>query len=145
MGRGYDETGDKGVLLVTVEDTVTAEFIALDYPKFYDLETEMAQLPSVLPAVGNDDFYRITLVGECEKPDLQALTAEYSRFPNLELRDRTQPLVDVWASMGEDSLEGSFFRMLHEERNGDEEKDRIVILAAKIARKILDGGEVELP
>ena len=105
----------------------------------------MAQLPSVLPAVGNDDFYRITLVGECEKPDLQALTAEYSRFPNLELRDRTQPLVDVWASMGEDSLEGSFFRMLHEERNGDEEKVRIVILAAKIARKILDGGEVELP
>ena len=145
MGRGYDETGDKGVLLVTVEDTVTAEFVALNYPKFYDLETEMECLPSVLPAVGSDDFYRITLVGECEKPDLQALRAEYSRFPNLELRDRTQRPVDVWASMGEDSLEGSFFHLLHEELKGDEEENRIVTLAAKIARKILDGGEVVLP
>lgn len=151
MGRGFDELEEKGVLLVTVEDIATARFVPLDTPRFYDLEasvvtTAREAVASVLPAVGSEDFYRITLTGECEMPDLKALTAEFARFPNLELRDRTQPPVDLWGSVGTDSLEGVYFGMLREAMEGqDEDSARIALLAAKISRKILDGGEVVLP
>jgi DNA repair exonuclease SbcCD nuclease subunit len=151
MGRGFDELEEKGVLLVGIDETADVRFIPLDTPRFYELEapvqtTASAAIAEVLPAVGNDNFYRITLSGECESLDLNALTAEFSQFPNLELRDKTQLPVDVWGSVGSDSLEGVYFGMLKEAMEGaDEESTRIALLAAKISRKILDGGEVVLP
>jgi DNA repair exonuclease SbcCD nuclease subunit len=149
MGRGYDETGEKGVYLATLESTATLEFLPLDTPRFYDLEAEALSAPreaaaSLLPPVQTQDFYRITLTGECEAFDISALS--FPQCPNLELRDKTQPPADLWVAVGNDSLEGVYFGMLKEAMEGqDEDSARIAMLAAKISRKILDGGEVVLP
>ena len=142
MGRGNDETGEKGVYLVTVANSVRAEFIPMDTPRFYDLESEVFSDPAeavraVLPPVESDDFYRVTLTGECEPFDLASL--QFPQFPNLELRDRTAPPADLWGCIGEDSLEGVYFKILH-----DMDSDT-ALLAAKISRRILDGREVALP
>lgn len=151
MGRGFDELEEKGVLLVTLEEKAVAAFCPLDTPRFFDWEipvltdgaTAVAQR---LPAAGNKNFYRITLTGECEKPDLSELYRQFFDFPNLEIRDRTQPIVDIWGSAGADSLEGVYFRMLQEAFEEEQDESRqIVLLAAKISRKILDGSEVVLP
>jgi len=140
MGHGYDETGEKGVLLVTLDDTVTAEFIPLDTTRFYDWEVEVRQgLDSVLPPVGNENFYRITLEGTSDPLDLARLKQDYARFPNLLLRDHTVPPVDIWGSAGADTLEGMYFGLLREENSHQ------ATLAAKISRQILDGQEVVLP
>lgn len=146
MGRGYDEDGEKGVLLVTVEETAQASFIPLDTPRFYDLETTPDLLDSLLPPVGNQDFYRITLVGESEPLDLSSLQETYSRFPNLLLRDKTTPPVDIWKALCEDSFEGAYFDLLHQAlESADPQTREQILLAAKISRQILDGREVTLP
>ena len=151
MGRGYDESGDKGLLIVTVDEKTTIKFVPLDTPKFYDLEcpikdTAEAALENLLPPVGNSDFYRITFTGNSPAIDIATLTERFSRFPNLELRDKTQPPVDIWKAVGEDSFEGMYFRLLQDALQGqDEESQRIVQLAARISRQILDGQEVVLP
>ena len=145
MGRGWDEEGEKGVLIVTVDDGVQMKFVPLDTPQFHDLEIDAREgLASMLPAVPNDDFYRITLTGETELPDLEALQKEFSRFPNLILRDHTRRPVDIWKSLGEDSFEGMYFDLLKAALKGDEQ-DETILLAAKISRRLLDGQEVELP
>ena len=147
QGRGYDETGDKGVLLVTLEETAQATFLPLDGPRFYDLEATLEDGPGqVLPPVGNSDLYRITLTGSGDKPDLDALLKNFSHFPNLELRDRTTRAKQIWSNAGEDSLEGIYFQLLRdamESADGDE-KHRLE-LAARISRQLLDGQEVVLP
>lgn len=151
LGRGFDELEEKGVLLVTVDDAADARFIPLDTPRFYELEavvetTAQAAVADQLPAVGNDDFYRVTLTGECDTPDLEALTAAFAQFPNLELRDKTQPPADLWGCVGNDTLEGVYFKMLKEAmEDQDGDSAHIALLAAKISRTILDGGEVVLP
>ena len=146
MGRGYDEDGEKGGLLVTIEDTVQASFIPLDTPRFYDLESTVDHLDSLLPPVGSDDFYRITLVGENEPLDLIALQETYRRFPNLVLRDKTSLPVDIWQALGEDSFEGTYFDLLHQALEGADPQTREqILLAAKLSRQILDGREVVLP
>lgn len=151
MGRGYDETGEKGVLLVTLDRETKADFLSLGYPKFLDLSVEpeddpAAALESVLPPVGNSDFYRITLTGPAAPVDLSLLRHHFQAFPHLELIDKTQPPLDPWRSAGEDSLEGTFFSILRNSLDSQEGKDReITLLAAKIARAILDGQEVSLP
>lgn len=147
MGRGYDEQGEKGVLIVTLEDTVQTRFVSLEGPRFFDVSVDFAAgIGSVLPAVANHDFYRVTLTGEAEKVDLEALRAQFGAFPNLVLRDQTHRPVDLWQSVGEDNFEGVYFGLLQgalAEAN-PEEKEKI-LLAAKISRKILDGQEVILP
>ena len=140
MGHGYDETGEKGVLLVTIDNTATAEFIPLDTPRFYDLEVPAETgLDSVLPPVGNGDFYRITLTGPSERVDLAALQAAYPHFPNLVLRDKTTPPLDIWGNENDDTLEGMYFQML--KAQGSE----LATLSAKISRALLSGQEVVLP
>lgn len=147
MGRGYDEQGEKGVLIATLDDTATTRFVPLDTPRFYDLNIPATQpLSSVLPPVGSDDFYRITLTGPSEPVDLDSLKAEFSRFPNLELRDRTTPPVDIWGSAGEDTFEGMYFKNLQQAlETADPQYKEQILLAARISRQLLDGQEVVLP
>lgn len=151
MGRGYDETGAKGVLIVEIDTVAQARFCPLDTPRFYDLEVPaepeaVEAIASVLPPVGNSDHYRITLTGPSDPLDLGLIGAEFSRFPNLELRDRTVPKADIWGAADDDTLEGVFFRNLKQALDGaDEDTRRRILLAAKIARQILDGQEVKLP
>lgn len=151
MGRGYDEPGQKGLLIVTVEDEVSTRFVPLDTPQFHDLEVDPQDAPEaamsvLLPPVGNPDFYRITFIGNSEPLDLAALAAAFPQFPNLELRDRTALPVDIWAAAGEDSFEGTYFQLLRDALVGQDPQIQAQIrLAAKISRQILDGQEVVLP
>ena len=147
MGRGWDEPGEKGALIVTIEDSASMCFVNLHGPQFHDLSVDVsAGAASVLPAVANEDFYRLTLTGEGEQPDLAAIRAEFAAFPNLELRDQTQRPVDIWASVGEDSFAGVYFTMLKDAlaQASPEEQEKI-LLAAKLSRQLLDGQEVALP
>ena len=81
MGRGNDETGEKGVYLVTIQQSASIEFLPLDGPRFYDFEVEVLDSPesavnSLLPAIGNEDFFRITLTGESHSFDPSLLLRE---------------------------------------------------------------------
>ena len=147
MGHGFDETGLKGALVVSVGEEIVADFYPIPGVRFFDLELRPGvHADDLFPAKGSSDFYRLTLVGETEPPELDILRAKLERFPNLILRDRTRPPVDLWANAGEDSLQGAFFGILRDAREGqDEETVRTLDLAAKISRQILLGREVELP
>lgn len=147
MGRGWDEEGEKGALVVSLEETAQAKFVPLDTPKFYDLSVDFSKgVGSVLPAVPGNDFYRVTLTGEAEQVDLEALRKAYGAFPNLILRDETCKPVDPWENAGQDNFEGVYFGILKQmlESADAEEKERI-LLAAKLSRQILDGQEVAMP
>ena len=149
MGRGYDEDGEKGVLIVTLDETAEARFVSLDSPRFFDLdiaagEDPAAALDQVLPAMGNQDFYRVTFTGPSAPLDMDTLLR--SEFPNLVLRDRTTAPVDIWCSAGQDTFEGRYFKLLQAQlENADELTQKRIRLAAEISRRILDEQEVVLP
>jgi DNA repair exonuclease SbcCD nuclease subunit len=151
MGRGFDELDAKGVLIVTLDEGgCHSRFLPLDTPRFFDLSCQpgddaRSAVADLLPAVGGTDFYRITLTGESAGVDLPGLYAALSRFPNLELRDRTVPETDIWGNAGEDTLEGLYFGLLKQQLDGaDEETAQALTLAARISRQILDNQEVAL-
>ncbi len=151
MGRGFDETGVKGALIVTLEQTVETRFQPLDTPRFYDLQLPVSgncleTLKQNLPAAATSDFYRITLTGESEPQSDDALLRHFSHIPHLELRNRTIAPIDLWENAGADSLEGTYFRILQEAMNSSSDTHRETFeLAARISRQILSGQEVELP
>ena len=150
MGRGFDECGEKGVLLVTLDETADVQFIPLDAPRFHDLHicadgNPRRALAKALPPAATKDYFRVTLTGECAPWDSDALRLAFSNYAHLELTDKTVPPADLWATAGADTLEGIYFQML---RNLLEEEPHLsdrIRLAAKISRQLLDGQEVTLP
>ncbi len=148
MGRGWDEVGDKGVCIVDLGETAQLHAVSLDTVKFHTLEVStgidaLAALEAALPALGNHDFYRISLTG-CAQVDVDALKAALSRFPNLELRDETEDPGNLWENTGGDTLEGVYFRMLRSAMEEDPGNADRILLAAQISRRLLDGKEVAL-
>lgn len=148
MGRGWDETGEKGVCIVTLEEKASVQAVSLDTLRFHDLETEIsgdaaANLESLLPGLESHDFYRISLTG-WGKVDMDGLKRQFARFPNLELRDRMEDPISLWEDAGEDTLEGVYFQMLRAAMEEDPENAQRIQLAAEISRRLLEGREVTL-
>lgn len=148
MGRGWDETGSKGVLKVTLDDQVKLKPVQLGLPRFFAESVCMdggeEALEKVLPAVKTQDFYRVTLTGNGET-DIDGLLRKYGNLANLEFRNRMKPRQDLWARAGQDSFQGVFFELLQAQlQQAEPEEAERIRLAAELSRKILDGEEVEL-
>ena len=143
MGRGYDETGEKSISILELGENQNLRRISLDLPCFYEITVDSTEqsLEDLLPPAGSTDFYRVTLTGQARDAEEDIL----QKFPNLELRDRREAPVDLWAGAEEDTLEGTFFRMLRDSMEDAQEENRSLIrLAAELSRKILEGREVVL-
>lgn len=149
MGRGFDETGEKGVYIANVDGDVKLRFLPMDTPRFYDLEADTtggaaAALEQMLPGVETADVYRVRLTGSGQG-ELRQLYELYPHIPNLLLTDSREAPVDIWISAGDDTLEGVYFTMLRElAESEDPETSSCALLAAEISRRLLDGKEVTL-
>lgn len=155
-GRGFDETGEKGVILAEVEPGVCrAEFIPLEGRRYEVLKVDItneedvaAAVIKALPERAGRDVYRIVLQGETEyPPDMTALRrALEGRVFALELRDESRLSRDIWDGCGQDSLRGLFLSRLRElyENAPDEAHRERAAQAARWGLQAMDNGE-ELP
>jgi len=148
-GRGFDETGDKGVLCGTVEPGKSAmRFVPLARRRYEVLTVDVtdaspaAALRRALPEDTERDLYRICLTGETDERgvDLAALHEAFAPdFFHLELRDETRMREDVWARAQEDSLRGLFLRELRARYDAAPEDERREIeRAARFGLAALD-------
>lgn len=149
MGRGWDECGEKGVLIVELSDSASIRALPLDTLRFEDLTVDVGDdavnaLEHILPGAESPHFYRVTLTGTGEA-NIPGLKRRFPHIPNLELRDHTQPPLDLWADVGSDTLEGTFFRFLKEGMEDNPQHAELFRQAAEISRKLLEGREVTLP
>ena len=150
-GRGFDETGDKGVLVVTLgerREDLTARFVPLAGRRYEIVEVDVTgaenaadALRDALPATPSEDICRLALTGQRDfaAPDLNALAAlAQPWYFSVSLRDYTRERRDLWARVREDSLTGLLLRSL-KERGPDHE------LAARFALAALENGEDPYP
>ena len=165
-GRGFDELGPKGALLVSFGENVRLGISSLDGPeavpidigvqsvaaKFvpvckrqYRIETvNVNDFSAALPTGESPDLVRILLAGESSNaPDIAALTAQAApHFFHVELCDRTTLPNDLWARESEDSLTGLFLREMRARLEAADEGERDkLLLAARFGLAALEGGE----
>ena len=150
-GRGFDETGDKGALWITIDDesTVTAEFLPLCSRRYEILECDLTgkdprQAVSDALAQGSaDDICRLILTGESDRVDLPTLQrSASSRRWALTLRDHTRVPRDLWSREGEDSLTGLFLRDMRRRMEIAEGEERAILeKAVRFGLTALENGE----
>ena len=155
-GRGFDETGEKGVLIATVSRGHTeTEFVPLGgrrYEKLYVDVTGQEPLAAVraqLPPGAAQHIFRITLTGECDRaPNLTRMRAALEgQVFSMQLRDETRLRRDVWAMADEDTLRGLFLAALKQEYEAAEtpEAREQITQAARWGLAALDRDEEVFP
>lgn len=153
-GRGFDELGDKGVLVGTVERQDAAlRFVPLCRRRYRILEADVTgvlpreALEAALPETAGEDICRVIFTGETNETgiDLPALESAYrEKCYALELRDRTRPTRSLWARAGEDTLRGLFLRELKARYDAapDEAAREQVVLAVRFGLAALEGRDL---
>jgi len=151
-GRGFDETGEKTVSIVTLDGTSCELKPVCIAERRYEVvrldaagEDPLLAIPSQLPDDTVSDVYRIILTGEADTPpDLKKLYENLSdMFFELQLRDETRLRRSVWENAGEDTLRGLFLRRLRDRfdsAHSEEERMRIE-QAARWGLAALDNAE----
>ncbi len=121
MGRGFDETGAKGVFLGEVEgNEVSCRFLPFSGRRYECLRVKVKNDPledilSALPEKTERHIYRIILTGESDTIALPAIYRQLQeRFFALQLLDETVPPLSLWTSCGENTLEGMSLNTLHQ-------------------------------
>ena len=150
-GRGFDELGEKGVLIGEVDQSgVALRFVPLCKRRYEILaadvtEQDPEQAIRAVLAGHMDDICRVRLIGAPERqiPDLTGLTEQLSGLCwKLSLRDHTSLRRDLWARAEEDTLTGLFLRDVRArlETCSPEEREPL-LLAAKFGLAALEHGE----
>ena len=152
-GRGFDETGDKGVLCGVVErGNVELAFAPLCQRRYLVREVDVTgaepaqALSAALPAEKSPDFCRILLTGERGEGalDLAALTALAApKYYSVSLRDHTRLARDLWDRAEESTLTGLFLQEMKRrlEEAGTEEERARVELAVRFGLAALEHRE----
>lgn len=148
-GRGFDELGEKGVLVVTIGDGgVSARFRALCRRQYRTEFVELDQFDSALGTLPTRDLVRIILTGESQRtPDLAALTAKAAQHCfYAEVVDETTLPQNIWAKMDGDNLTGLFLREMRGILDTAPAEERAnILLAVRFGLAALEGGEDVCP
>lgn len=146
MGRGFDETGPRGVYVGTLtEEGCDLQFHPLDSRRYLILTVEAGADPrqsivDTLPPETENDIYRIVLTGPSPRLDVISLEESLApRFFGLTIVDETYAPRDLWEARGQDTLRGLFLQALYERRAEDRE---LYEMAAQLGVAALDGREV---
>ena len=139
-GRGFDETGEKGVIIGDVSKSgCNLRFQPLNGRAYRILSVDLteqqdaaAAVSAALPQNTERDIYRLILTGEFgEDLDIAGLRDSLAdRFFHLAVQDRTKPPRNIWEGAGDDTLRGIFLKSLKEKYDSADDGARETILLA---------------
>lgn len=153
QGRGFDEVGNKGIIIAEVgKGEVKSSFIPTAMHKYLEISCDVSKYASVTEAAQNaigpynrDNIIRLTLTGvrpndfDCSELENELQNMAFA----LKVRDRTRYARNIWEELSEDTLRGSFLRIMNSKMNAaetEEEKEKIM-LALKYGIAALENRE----
>lgn len=156
-GRGFDETGAKGVICGTVsKDKCDLRFVPVPSREYRICEIDVSGseniAKTVMDAVSDIDpqhIVRALLRGEAGEGVKTAYieAAMLERFYSANVKDETIPAVNIWAGVGDDSLSGLFLKRLKDKYDaaGSEQEKKKYLAAARYGIAAMKSREVWQP
>lgn len=153
-GRGFDETGKKGFILLDINDNkINYEFIPFCNREIIIKNVDISlsnSIPEIVEKIKNNvhfdsnNIYRINLIGDLlpEKSFLpKDIESYFSNLYFIEIIFNTNIAIDYNQYINDLSLKGEFVRTLMDDKDiTDEDKKEI----ASLGLKLFEGREVEL-
>ncbi|MCR4792880.1 MAG: metallophosphoesterase family protein [Lachnospiraceae bacterium] len=159
-GRGFDECGEKGFVLLDIDEEtgkIDSNFIPFSKRNVYVIEADISECmttPEIDKSVSDaikatsatgDDIVRIVLTGETDvdiEKDIEHVGRQLNdRFYYAEVKDNSKIAIDYEEYLHEASLKGELVRLLKADDSlSEEERGRIV----RCAIQALKGEEISL-
>ncbi len=159
-GRGFDECGEKGFVLLDIDDeklTCESVFVPFSKRNIYEIETDITECmntPEIDKAVADaikattatsEDLVRVILKGETDvniEKDVEHVRRQLSdRFFFAEVKDCSRIAIDYEEYLHEASLKGELVRLLKADDDlSEDERGRIV----RCAIQALKGEDISL-
>lgn len=152
-GRGFDEEGKKGFVLLDINDKITYEFIPFQTREIHINEFDISScfsISDVTTIINNNininynDIYRFILKGELScfvsfnKKDIEQY---FNNLYFLEVIDNTNIKIDINKYLNDISLKGEFVRsVLNDEELKEDVKNEVLTLGLRL----LEGREIDL-
>ena len=147
-GRGFDECGEKGFVLLDIGEKIEAKFIPLAQRVIHEVEVPLAGsltyneiMKSISSAVANlpsKDIIQIDLTGEIseeteiETDSYESVVKSDYDFYYIRVKDKTETKIDFEKYENDVSLKGEFIRLVKENDDlSDEEKSKIIMTGIK--------------
>ena len=147
-GRGFDECGEKGFVLLDIDDKVEAKFIPLAQRCIHEVEVPLAgsvsyseimkSISDVISSLPAKDIVQVDLTDEIsEETEIEtssyesALKSDFN-FYYIRIKDKTETKIDFEKYENDVSLKGEFIRLVKESSDlSDDEKSKIIMTGIK--------------
>ena len=154
-GRGFDECGEKGFVLLDVDDKkVDHSFIPIAKRKLNEVNVVLSGIMSEsqiqeavedkLSGISKIDFVKIIFTGEIDEEtdiDIKYLLSIFSsRFYFLKIYNQTKLMLCYEDYAKDISLKGEFIRLVQEQNLDEDEKNSIILTGLKA----LAGREIDI-
>ncbi|WP_081844271.1 metallophosphoesterase family protein [[Clostridium] aminophilum] len=159
-GRGYDETGDHGFVVIDINEKThlaTREFIPFAMRKLYEIPVDVSNCNSTSDIIRNieaeltnydckeTDLVKFVLTGEADvkaEKDLSLIVKTFNgRFYCVRAKDHSKIAIDYESYSLDTSLKGEFVRLIKQDESIKEDDKREMI---RCALQVLNGEEIEL-
>lgn len=146
-GRGFDECGEKGFVLLDIEENkIKSEFIPFASRKLYEIHVDITdatenneieqRIVKKIKSIPETSLVKLVLDGEVEigkERDIEYLTKKFeSNFYYLKIEDKPKIKIDYMKYKNDISLKGEFIRTVIEQENlTEEEKSKIISTGIK--------------
>ncbi len=146
-GRGFDECGEKGFVLLNIEENkIKPKFIPFASRIFYEIHVDITgttenseieqRITKKIKDIPETSLVKIVLDGEVEigeERDIEYLTKKFeSNFYYLKIEDKPKIKIDYMKYKNDISLKGEFIRTVIEQENlTEEEKSKIISTGIK--------------
>lgn len=140
-GRGFDECGEKGFVLLDINNKkITTKFVPISTRVFHEVKVDITgllenheieeKIEKEISQIEKKDFVKIILIGKIDletQKDVDYLKKKYNdRFYCLKIYDETKLNIDYMKYKHDASLKGEFIRLVLEQEMTDEEKGKII-------------------
>ena len=154
-GRGFDECGPKGFVLLDVENgTVRSEFVPFARRTLHEVAVDISDLITVsqiqsameqaASGISGDDLVKFTLAGtytlETQKDVTFLKKMMEGRFYSFRIKDESRLKIEKESYEHDFSLKGEFIRLVMASSRSEEEKEQIICFGIRA----LSGEEVVL-
>ena len=146
-GRGFDECGEKGFVLLNIEESkINSEFIPFASRILYEVYVDLTgvtenngieeKIKEKIKNIPQSSLVKIILGGEAEigeERDIEYFTKKFEQyFYFLKIEDKPTRKIDYMKYQNDISLKGEFIRLvLNQEDLTDEEKSKIISTGIK--------------
>ncbi len=147
-GRGFDECGDKGFVLLNIEDKIEHEFIKFAKRSIFEIQVPLDGLNSLsqienavndaIKNISEDSLVKVILTGgisEGINTDTDYLLSRLSeKFFFAKISDKTRLYISPEEYLNDVSLKGEFIRLVMKAKLSDEEKNSIILTGLRALR-----------